>query len=79
MVKGNQEKSKPHAVSTIKRQADLYTPLVLHAVYLSVQILQEVKKILQPWPHLLTLFTEFLTMEDCIQADMVCLELSVLC
>lgn len=36
-----------------------------------LKVYREVKEVLHPWPHLLILFTEFLTAEDCVQVDAV--------
>lgn len=35
------------------------------------QVYRKVQLILQPWPHLLKLFTEFLEPQDCIEANAV--------
>ena len=36
-----------------------------------MQVFEEVDKLLKPWPHLVKLFLEFLTPEDCIETNMV--------
>lgn len=35
------------------------------------QLFRKVQQILQPWPHLIKLFTEFMEPQDCLEAEVV--------
>lgn len=35
------------------------------------QLFHKVQQILQPWPHLIKLFTEFMEPQDCLEAEVV--------
>jgi hypothetical protein len=66
LMKAYKEKTPPHLVSLSPCKI-----LRCMSVVFLLKICKEVETALKPWPHLIALFTEFLTMEDCIQADVV--------
>ena len=46
-------------------------PVICFLFCVLCQLFHKVQQILQPWPHLIKLFTEFMEPQDCLEAQVV--------